>query len=127
MSDEQVQWQETILHTGTVEEREAAFAAFLSNKNGQHFVHGGPRADSPQAKDRISSGREWPTAKMKPKGDIKTPAQFAAEDLARRLQESRDRRRTGLPARKTPTPVKPDPSPVTEAERALKAFMGHGS
>ena len=126
MSDEQVQWQETILHTGTVEERDAAYAAFRDNPNGQYFVHGGPRADKAHAKPEMEKQRQKFKAHVEESDQPK--ASERVDDLNRRMAEARAKRAAGnhsKPTYKVPAPVKPETA-ATEAERALKAFMGHG-
>lgn len=109
-----VQWQETILHEGTEEERDAAFLAFKSNKQGQHFVFGGPRTD---------------TAPAKPSS--KPSAKERVSDLNQRMKEARERAaaKGNHPSRKTEVPSSPKPpaakGELAEANEAIKAFMGH--
>lgn len=111
-----VQWQETILHEGTEEERDAAFLAFKSNKQGQHFVFGGPRTDTAPAKPSSKSSK--PSAKER------------VADLNQRMKEARERAAKGNhPSRKTEVPSSPKPpaakGELAEANEAIKAFMGH--
>jgi hypothetical protein len=116
-----VQWQETLLHEGTEEERDAAFAAAPSNR--QHFVFGGPRKDTPTTEP-----------KPYPKGTAKDQV----DDLNARMKASRERREgrmsggsaysgTHPSSQKSKKPTKPAPrSEAEQAAESLSAFMGHG-
>lgn len=152
---ELVRWQETIQYTGTREERDAAFAAFKNNKDGQHFVFGyshsdekgAPKTEKPvklsdaDLLKKVQGRYEGCEDALGIASGIPAEKVEQVSDLQRRMQESRERRGIngtsltgGRPPIQSSNAAKRPNRPATparpktaleEAGAALDAFMGH--
>lgn len=119
-----VQWQETILHEGTEEERDMAFLAFKENPNGHHFVFGGARQDNaPAPAKKAKKGSDKPS-----QAERDAAAKERVANLNKSMQEARDRRaagKGGTPSSRKPATASSPKGELAEADHAIKAFMGH--
>lgn len=118
-----VQWQETILHEGTEEERDMAFLAFKANPNGHHFVFGGARQDNAPAPAKKTKG-----SSAKPsQAEKDAAAKERVAKLNKSMQEARERReKGGSPSSQKSSSASNSPKgELAEADHAIKAFMGH--
>lgn len=152
MESETVRWQETLQHSGTAQERDAAFVAFKSNPDGQHFVFGYSHSDESAAAKAIEE-RQKKNKKAVKDNHPSVPDGFSSADnrnlglgnagvepedvgarvssLNERMKQSRERRAQAMGGRHdalgskviTSASKRPNkPAPTTEIEQSQDAL-----